>query len=79
MGPGRARGPQIQTNPLPECPSPSSGLTKREFFAGMALAGFMAYPEHTGDAATAKFAFEVADAMLAESAKGAKGETQEHT
>ena len=45
------------------------GMTLGDWFAGQALAS-MAHPEATGDAtASAAFAWEVSDAMLAEKAK----------
>lgn len=48
------------------------GLTKREWFAGMALAGYFAAPNTPHQNATncAEYIFEMADAMLAESKKG---------
>lgn len=48
---------------------PQNGLTKREWFAGMALQGFLAANQDIQPAPgrTAEIAFKYADAMLAES------------
>ena len=50
---------------------PSSGMTLRDYFAGQALAGLIASPEHTLHEATvlAGAAYIAADAMLAERGK----------
>lgn len=53
--------------------SMQSGMTLRDWFAGHSLAGLLADPELELMPATyAKKAFEVADAMLAERAKGGR-------
>lgn len=57
---------------LNECPTIQLGLTKREYFAGLAMQGFAANPEATwrgGIPAMANAAFEWADAMIAEGNK----------
>lgn len=54
------------------------GMTLRDWFAGQALAGMLANPNTTGPAspasalpsAVATFSYAIADAMLAERAKG---------
>jgi hypothetical protein len=59
----------------------SSGMTLRDWFAGKALAGFMANPKvdsntlatmPNGDEVVAKYIFKLADAMLTERAKEVK-------
>lgn len=46
------------------------GLTKREWFAGMALQGILAYYGNSGnETKIAQYCFGFADAMLAESKK----------
>lgn len=48
----------------------AGGLTKREWFAGQALAGMLANSELTGHASDyIKWSYEYADAMLAEGRK----------
>jgi hypothetical protein len=54
---------------------PQEGMTLRDWFAGMAMMGSIAsdQPQWTcDDGLRVKKAYEVADAMLAERAKGAK-------
>lgn len=53
-------------------PYVTNGLTKREWFAGMALAGYFAAPNtpHRNATDCAEYLFKMADAMLAESQKG---------
>lgn len=46
-----------------------SGMTLRDYFAGQALTGMMAHPEHEwwiGNGLAVSAAYEVADAMIAE-------------
>ena len=56
--------------------SPQQGLTKREYFAGLAIQGLLASPnfnwEHYEGKDTAKDAIEIADALLAELDKPTK-------
>lgn len=40
------------------------GMTLRDWFAGQALSGVLAQPEQTGNTATAKWCYTMADAML---------------
>jgi hypothetical protein len=53
----------------------SPGLTKREWFAGMAMQGYLSRNEicisddEPFDATVSKWAFEMADAMIAEGSK----------
>ena len=56
----------------PECPRPASGLTKLEWFAGMAMASgrcpYFGSTIHDTPLRRAEWCFMEADAMLAESA-----------
>ena len=48
----------------------AEGMTLRDWFAGQALAGMLAYPESSGTIeAFAKYAYQYADAMMAERGK----------
>lgn len=47
----------------------SSGMTLRDWFAGQALAGMCAQPTDGNANADARYAYHLADAMLAERAK----------
>ena len=54
------------------CTVTSKGLTKREWFAGMALSGFLANSNiktSIDDSVVSRVAFEFADAMMEEGAK----------
>jgi len=46
------------------------GMSLRDYFAGQALNGLLLSPRITAPPATAKLAYEYADAMLAERDKG---------
>ena len=47
-----------------------SGMSLRDYFAAQALAGFLGHPEDTGKSdIAAKYAYEIADAMLAQREK----------
>jgi hypothetical protein len=53
----------------------NSGLTKREFFAAMALQGLLADPYSTQEFADmASMSVQVADALIAELSKEVQGE-----
>ena len=43
-----------------------AGLTKREYFAGLAMQGLLSNPEIKDSKALAKFSIEAADALLNE-------------
>lgn len=73
------RNQQKPNNSAPENPpafpkggaySMQSGMTLRDWFAGQALAGMMTEADGARPEYCARFAFAVADAMLAERAKG---------
>ena len=57
----------------PDAPGPvlAPGMTLRDWFAGQALAGFLASPNHQGTTleVDARDAYRVADAMIAERGK----------
>ena len=53
-----------------EFPAPPESISLRDWFAGQALAGFLGHPEDTGKSdIAAKYAYEIADAMLAQREK----------
>lgn len=66
--------PTDEFNPYHGQPVTSGGLTKREWFAGMALIGIimngMSTPEHL----VSEYAFKYADAMIKENEKEEDGE-----
>lgn len=60
-------GPAFPTEPRgPVYGDKYDGMTLRDWFAGQALAGIIAHPNLEGwePAITAKWAYEIADAML---------------
>lgn len=54
------------TDPLGNVLSPCWGLSKREYFAGLAMQGLSAEPSTSSTASIAKWSVEMADALLAE-------------
>lgn len=48
----------------PECPSPGKGITKREYFAAMALQGLAVNPGNAVTYAIARDACALADALI---------------
>lgn len=48
----------------------TGGLTLRDYFAAQAMAGFLAIPGGVNPEMEANLAYRIADAMLAERAKG---------
>lgn len=48
----------------------TGGLTLRDYFAAQAMAGFLATPAPVNPKSDAELAYRIADAMLAERAKG---------
>ena len=62
----KPENPAAFPNPMiPEWQEGSTGMTLRDYFAGQALAGIMANP-HIGDDGGPKYAYYLADAMLAQ-------------
>jgi hypothetical protein len=68
-------GPAFPCQPLDAQGMPRNemqgGMALRDWFAGQALAGWVACPETTGEPESgAEYSYKIADAMLAERAKG---------
>ena len=65
MGNPNDGGPAFPHETYNGIPVPGSGMTLRDWFAGQALAGFLARSNDGSPSETALDAYDMADAMLA--------------